>query len=159
LFPDIERQCSKSGALPMARPAPSTLSNLRTAELRTLWRKTFDIPPPEGARRDLLLCLLTYELQRRAEGRLPRAIAKQLAIALRGRQSDAMAEPSPALRLGARLIRTWRGTTHEITVVERGFAYRGRRYRSLTEIAQAITGAHWSGPRFFGFKTARGDVA
>jgi hypothetical protein len=63
------------------------------------------------------------------------------------------------LRLGARLIRTWKGTTHEITVVERGFAYRGRRYRSLTEIAQAITGAHWSGPRFFGLKTARGDVA
>jgi hypothetical protein len=61
--------------------------------------------------------------------------------------------------LGARLIRTWKGATHEITVVERGFAYCGRRYRSLTEIAQAITGAHWSGPRFFGLKTARGDAA
>jgi hypothetical protein len=44
-------------------------------------------------------------------------------------------------------------------VVDRGFSYRGRRYRSLTEIAKAITGAHWSGPRFFGLKTARGDAA
>jgi hypothetical protein len=146
-------------SIAMARPALSTLSGLRTAELQTLWRKTFAIPPPEVARRDLLIRLLTYELQQRVEERLPRTIAKQLVAALGGRESDAIAEPSPVLRIGARLIRTWKGATHEITVVERGFAYRGRRYRSLTEIAETITGTHWSGPRFFGLKTARGDAA
>jgi hypothetical protein len=69
------------------------------------------------------------------------------------------AEAGPVLRLGARLVRIWKGATHEITVVERGFAYRGQSYRSLTEIAKAITGAHWSGPRFFGLKAARRNVA
>jgi hypothetical protein len=142
----------------MARPTPSTLTNLRTHELQNLWRRTFDTPPPEGARRDLLLYLLTYELQQRAEGRLPRSVARRLAAALPSAKPTAKIEVS-VLRLGARLVRTWKGATHEITVVERGFAYRGRRYRSLTEIAKAITGAHWSGPRFFGLKTARGDAA
>jgi hypothetical protein len=123
-----------------------------------LWRKTFDIPPPEGAKRDLLIRLLAYELQQRTEGRVPRSIAKQLAAATPANEAVG-SEPPPVLRLGARLIRTWKGATHEITVVERGFVYRGRRYRSLTEIAKAITGAHWSGPRFFGLKTARGDAA
>jgi hypothetical protein len=60
----------------MARPNPSNLANLRTHQLQNLWRKTFDIPLPEGARRDLLLYLLTYELQRRADGRLP-ALGRQ----------------------------------------------------------------------------------
>jgi hypothetical protein len=142
----------------MARRHLSTLTNLRTQDLQNLWCKTFDIQPPEGARRDLLLCLLTYELQQRAEGRLPRSVAKRLAAALPSARPPATTEV-PVLRLGARLVRTWKGATHEITVVERGFAYRGRRYRSLTEIAKAITGAHWSGPRFFGLKTMRGDAA
>jgi hypothetical protein len=142
----------------MARPNPSTLTDLRTHELQNLWRRTFDIPPPEGARRDLLLYLLMYELQQRAAGRLPRSVAKRLDAALPSAKPTATTEV-PVLRLGARLVRTWKGATHEITVVERGFAYRGRRYRSLTEIAKAITGAHWSGPRFFGLKTTRGDAA
>jgi hypothetical protein len=52
-------------------------------------------------------------------------------------------------------VRSWNGATHEVTVVERGFAYRGKHYRSLSEVAEAITGAHWSGPRFFGLKKVR----
>ncbi|MEM8736942.1 MAG: DUF2924 domain-containing protein [Planctomycetota bacterium] len=47
------------------------------------------------------------------------------------------------------MIRTWRGKTFEVEVLEPGkrFGFRGREYRSLTQIAQEITGAHWSGPR------------
>jgi Protein of unknown function (DUF2924) len=54
--------------------------------------------------------------------------------------------PSLSLKSGARLIREWRGRTHN----EDGFAYAGTSYPSLTKIAKKITGAHWSGPRFFG---------
>ena len=60
------------------------------------------------------------------------------------------------LKTGATLVRQWRGHTHIVLVHEDGFEYQGQRYRSLTLIAERITGAHWSGPRFFGLsKRAR----
>ena len=146
----------------MPRIDLSQLPNLRTPKLHALWRKTFNSTPPKGARRDFLARLLVYELQQRTTSALPRAIAKQLAM-----HGPCAATPQPesegastqGLRLGARLVRTWKGKTHEITVVERGFVYRGHRYRSLTEIAEAITGTHWSGPRFFGLKSRRAPAS
>lgn len=61
---------------------------------------------------------------------------------------------------GARLVRVWRGRTHEVTVVENGnaFVYEGTTYRSLSSVAKAITGSVWSGPKFFGL-TARAALA
>ena len=60
-------------------------------------------------------------------------------------------DPGVSLKPGARLVREWRGRTHTVTVTEDGFDYAGTSYPSLTRIAKKITGAHWSGPRFFGF--------
>jgi hypothetical protein len=54
---------------------------------------------------------------------------------------------------GTRLIRSWQGKTHTVTVEESGYQYEGRRYRSLSEIARQITGTQWSGPLFFGLKS------
>ena len=54
------------------------------------------------------------------------------------------------LRPGTRLVREWRGRTHTVVAMENGFEYAGKTFPSLTKIAHAITGAHWSGPRFFG---------
>ena len=59
-------------------------------------------------------------------------------------------DPGGALKTGATLVRQWRCQTHTVLVREDGFEYDGQRYRSLTVIAERITGAHWSGPRFFG---------
>jgi len=56
------------------------------------------------------------------------------------------------LKPGTRLLREWGGRTHTVIVLDEGFEYDGERYRSLTEIARHITGAHWSGPRFFGLR-------
>jgi hypothetical protein len=53
------------------------------------------------------------------------------------------------------LLRVWKGKTHEVTVMDRGYAYRGQKYRSLSIIAELITGAHWSGPRFFGLRSRK----
>jgi hypothetical protein len=65
-------------------------------------------------------------------------------------------DPGVVLKTGATLVREWRGHTHTVFVGEDGFEYDGRRYRSLTVIAERITGTHWSGPRFFGLiKRAR----
>jgi hypothetical protein len=58
--------------------------------------------------------------------------------------------PSPTLRPGTRLVREWNGRVHVVDVSEKGFVFDGKTYRSLSAIAKRITGAHWSGPRFFG---------
>jgi hypothetical protein len=61
--------------------------------------------------------------------------------------------------LGTRLVREWHGERHEFTVVEGGFAYRGRRYRALSAIARAITGTQWNGWVFFRLKQPNGAAA
>ena len=63
-------------------------------------------------------------------------------------------DPGPSIKPGARLVREWHGRTHTVTVTEDGFEYAGTNYPSLTKIAKKITGAHWSGPRFFGLVRA-----
>ena len=67
-----------------------------------------------------------------------------------GRDGQISADTRPQIKLGARLVREWRGHTHSVTVTRDGFTYAGKSYSSLTRVAQEITGAHWSGPRFFG---------
>jgi hypothetical protein len=54
----------------------------------------------------------------------------------------------------ARALCEWHDRTHTVTVTDEGFEYTGKHYSSLTKIAKKITGAHWSGPRFFGILAA-----
>ena len=61
-------------------------------------------------------------------------------------------DPGIVLKPGAKLVREWGGDTYVVIALEDGFEFDGRRYRSLTKIAREITGAHWSGPRFFNLK-------
>ena len=65
-------------------------------------------------------------------------------------KKSASFDPSIAPKTGTTLVRQWRGHVHTVLVREDGFEYEGEHYRSLTVIAERITGAHWSGPRFFG---------
>jgi hypothetical protein len=91
-------------------------------------------------------------MQELAYGGLSKATFRRL-IALTkelGTNGVIAADPGSRVRPGARLIREWRGRTHTVVVTEDGFEYAGKTYSSLSKIAQAITGAHWSGPRFFG---------
>jgi len=68
-------------------------------------------------------------------------------------------DPGLVPKTGTRLVRQWHGHAHAVLVREDGFEYEGQHYRSLTVIAERITGAHWSGPRFFGLtKRARALV-
>jgi hypothetical protein len=55
-------------------------------------------------------------------------------------------------------MREWHGVTHEVRVLDRGVLYKRRRYRSLTEVAKLITGAHWNGPQFFGLRSKRREA-
>ena len=105
-----------------------------------------------GSSRDLLVLALGYRLQEIAHGGLGKATRRKLQTMAKALQTTGRVGPAPSLSLksGARLIREWRGRTHTITITEDGFEYAGTSYPSLTKIAKKITGAHWSGPRFFG---------
>ena len=70
-----------------------------------------------------------------------------------------IAAPAPAFKPGTRLLREWRGNTHEVILLEDGVLYDGTHFRSLSEVARTITGARWSGPRFFGLKGREGNHA
>jgi hypothetical protein len=128
-----------------------------TQELRHAWRKLHRTGPPLGLSRDLIIRGLADELQRRAHGGPSRAVQRRLQILAGEFEKGARSfDPNVVLKTGATLVRQWRGHTHTVLVREDGFEYEGQRYRSLTVIAERITGAHWSGPRFFGLsKRAR----
>ena len=128
-----------------------------TQELRRAWRRLHHISPPLGLSRDLIIRGVVDKLQQRAHGGPTSALQRRLRIlAAEFEKGTRSFDPGGALKSGATLVRQWRGQTHTVFVREDGFEYDGQRYRSLTVIAERITGAHWSGPRFFGLgKRAR----
>ena len=128
-----------------------------TQELRRAWRTLYHTGPPLGLSRDLIIRELADKLQQRAHGGPSRALQRRLRMLAGEFEKRAGSfDPGGVPKTGTSLVRRWRGHTHTVLVYEDGFEYDGQRYRSLTVIAERITGAHWSGPRFFGLnKQAR----
>lgn len=129
-------------------------------QLRTEWHRAFRAEPPSGLTRDLLIRALAYRIQECATGGLSQACRRTLRslagqLSLEGARG-ALKLPV-ALAPGVRRVRDWGGRTHTVLVLESGFEYRGERHRSLTEVARRITGARWSGPRFFGLTSSECD--
>ena len=121
--------------------------------LRASWQRLYRTSPPDHISRDLLVRAIAHRMQETALGGLrPAAKRKLAAWASSLAEPDGQPSPTAAIRLkpGATLVRTWHGVTHNVRVAEDGFEYQGTHYASLSHIAQVITGAHWSGPRFFG---------
>jgi hypothetical protein len=130
------------------------LRQLDSSGLKAEWRRLFRSQPPSLSR-DLTQRAIAHRYQEVALGGLSKATARKLRAVDDGAKNIYPVSPKvprPAILPGARLIREWHGRTHSVTVTESGFEYDGRLYRSLTEIAKAITGTHWSGPRFFGLQ-------
>lgn len=125
------------------------VAGLPRKELVQRWRKVFGTPPPKGIKRGLLERSCAYQLQARQFGGLKPATRKALLAIARGTPVERQT-PRQELRQGARLVREWHGVTHQVEVTEAGFTWNSRTFASLTAVARAITGAHWSGPRFFG---------
>ena len=153
---DMAKDMAKSSidiAESLARLSAATIFELRGA-----WRRLHRAPPPMRLSRDLLLRGITYKLQERPLGGLSKSIIRKLErLNLDSEASDAQ-KPAPpiSLKAGTRLVREWRGVTYTVLVHADGFEWNGRRYRSLTIVAREITGAHWSGPRFFGLRKRAG---
>ena len=131
-----------------------SLESLPTHELKIAWRHLYRSEPARCMPRDLMIRALAYRMQQRADGGLSPATRRKLhslvaEIEAKGTQ---VFDPGVVLEPGARLVREWAGQMHTVVVLDNGFDYDGERYPSLSKIAARITGAHWSGPRFFGIK-------
>ena len=133
--------------LPLAK-----LDQLSPAELSIEWARRFGAPAPNMSS-DLLRLGLGYKLQEQGRGGLSRearSILRQVGRAAETGVGEGRQSMPRKLTPGTRLVRDWHGVGHTVTVLEQGFAYGGKDWRSLSAIAKAITGAHWNGPRFFG---------
>ncbi|RVQ66606.1 DUF2924 domain-containing protein [Croceicoccus ponticola] len=122
-------------------------------ERKAEWRRVFETPAPPAYSSDMLARALAYRLQEKASGSLSKADLRRIAAI--GSSRESAASPSPSLRPGTWLSRTWHGESHLVIVLENGFEYRDERYSSLSAVAKKITGAAWSGPRFFGLSSPR----
>ena len=136
------------------------LAERSTPDLRVAWRQLHRTGPPLGLSRDLLIRALANQLQEQRYGGVSRALRRRLQNLAEVSDKAMMAvDPGLVLKAGTTLVRQWRGHTHMVLVHNDGFEHAGQRYRSLTAIAERITEAHWSGPRFFGLTKRTRAVA
>ena len=166
----------------------AALMQMEPAQLRAEWRRVYQTAPSPRLTTDLLRRGIAYKLQERVHGGLPSHIDRELDRLAKRSLADAVAAAAaaavaatagadatsegraqgavpprrieePRLRPGTRLVRSWQGRTYSVLVTEHGFVMDDREYPSLTRIAQAVTGTHWSGPRFFGITRKSGTCA
>ncbi len=129
------------------------LQSLATETLRYEWRRHHQTPPPKRLSRELLLRGITYRIQERAFGGLSRSVLRRIGATTEPESDTSRMAPRTVVKPGTRLVREWNGQTHTVLVHTDGVEWRGKRYRSLSVVAREITGAHWSGPRFFGLNS------
>jgi len=119
--------------------------------LRQRWSELFGLAPPPRFSRDLLIRGAAFRLQEDACGGLSKAVRRQLGKLAADLGNGATLTPSsPSFKPGTKLIREWKGKVHEVVIAGDTYIWNGKHYRSLSQIARAITGTRWSGPRFFG---------
>lgn len=141
-------------------------------ELIEYWETSFGCLPYKGIRNPTIVRALAYQAQVKLMGCLKSSIGYKLVklakaelsqkqnsstqrekphlIKLENEGGKRTHQPKPKTQLGCRLVREWNGRTYEVVVADKGYILNGITHRSLSACAKAITGAHWSGPRFFG---------
>jgi Protein of unknown function (DUF2924) len=151
---------ARDGAVTAVLSQIVELAHRSTHELRLAWGQLHRTEPPQGLSRDLLIRALAHQLQEQSCGGTGRALRRRLQTLTGGRENrGASFDPAVVLKTGTTLVRQWRGHTYTVLVRDGGFEYEGQSYRSLSVIAKRITGAHWSGPRFFGLTKPTGASA
>jgi hypothetical protein len=135
-------------------------------QLRLQWRNQMGGTAPAHLPRWLLLRVLAYRLQAAALGDLDKATVRSIR-APRGDAIDFAGSPFKkrkprtrdgiGLNPGALLVREWRGKMERVMVLDKGFAWNGRTFGSLSQVAKAVTGTSWNGHRFFGLRSVKGQ--
>jgi hypothetical protein len=145
----------------------ASLDGLDIDGLRLRWRKLCRAPAPPHLPRYLLFRIIAYRLQANVHGDLDRETVRFLdRVAIDWKKQRASGKPRKAkavppippvpshgsLKSGTLLAREYAGTMHRVVIVPGGFLWNETTYSSLSEVARAITGTNWNGPRFFGLR-------
>ncbi len=133
----------------------AALPGMSTADLKAMWRELSDAEPPIQNNKQYLINRLAYRIQELAYGGIRPAVRAKLDA-----MADALDPKAPKQRtnrpvVGTQLIREWKGAEERVTVVANGFEWQGRRFKSLSAVARAITGTQWNGPAFFGLRSGK----
>lgn len=131
------------------------LKKASTSELRDLWSRYFDTEAP-GYNRRFLESRIAYRIQELALGTLScQTVTRLEALGEEldgGKKAVRQVTARGRLVTGTQIVREYQGVEYRVTVLEEGFEYAGKPYRSLSAIARAITGTRWNGLVFFGLK-------
>jgi hypothetical protein len=161
------RPTPRSDIIPALAETICGLIDLDTNGLCLQWRNHLGGNAPAHLPRWLLLRIFAYRIQAAAFGRLDKETLRVLRQP-KGQKLEP-SDPRPFetripttrdganLRAGALLAREWNGKLERVMVLERGFAWNGETYESLSQIAKAMTGTSWNGHRFFGLRTAKSN--
>ena len=154
IIPRVDARQSNADNENSLASALAAIATMTHTELHLTWRRHYRAVPPKKMGRDILELGLAWKIQENKLGGLGAAVKRQIAELAKTMQmkSDLAKPRAISLKPGSRLLRTWEGVTHEVMVVDDGFIWSGKMWRSLSVIAREITGTHWSGPRFFGLK-------
>jgi Protein of unknown function (DUF2924) len=141
------------------------LGDLGVDQLRLQWRNHLGGTAPTHLPPWLLLKILAYRVQAAALGDLDKATGRSIRVS-RGDAIDLGGSPFTkrkprtrdgiGLNPGALLVREWKGKLERVMVLDGGFAWNGRSFGSLSQVAKAITGTSWNGHRFFGLRSVKG---
>lgn len=120
------------------------LKSLTRDQLAVRWKQCFGVSAPALSRSMLLRQAIAWHLQTKEMGGLSLVEKRRIAAG--------STNPSLQASIGSRLVRVWQNQTHQVTVLEGGYLYQNKTWKSLSAIARQITGTSWSGPVFFGLK-------
>ncbi|WP_184087128.1 DUF2924 domain-containing protein [Afipia massiliensis] len=151
----IQAPSSMKPADPAVEAELDRLATAPIVELRKRYREVLRTDPPKAFGPDLLRRSIAQRIQEKAYGGLSgptKRLLDQLVKAMAAKPNGRLELPR-RIKPGSELVRTWKGKTYRVVVRPDGFAYEGKTYAGLSEIASLIAGTNWNGPRFFGLRS------
>ncbi len=124
------------------------LQNKTSQEMRSLYRSLFDGPMPYNASQLNLRAKIAYRIQELSIGALSDEVKDKLEKISRKKG----AKKYNNLMIGTKIHRRWNGVIYEVEILKDGFEYGGQKFKSLSAVANKITGTKWNGPKFFNLK-------
>ncbi len=157
----IEAPSPMKPADPAVEAELERLAKAPIVELRKRYREVLRTDPPKAFGPDLLRRSIAQRIQEKAYGGLSgptKRLLDQLVKAMAAKPNGRLDLPR-RIKPGSELVRTWKGKTYRVVVQPDGFAYEGKTYAGLSEIASLIAGTNWNGPRFFGLRSKTQEAA
>jgi Protein of unknown function (DUF2924) len=151
----VQQTAPTQPADPAVQDELDRLATMPIIQLRVRYRELFRTDPPKAFGPDLLRRSIAHRIQEKAYGGLSstaQRLLDQMMKAYAAKPNGKIVLPR-RIKPGSVLVREWKGKSHRVTVLADGFAYDGKTYTNLSEIAVLITGTRWNGPRFFGLRT------